>query len=244
MLMAPERLYFELGRLIAEMPHLASAPVTPELRRWLASAHALAKSSGSLTEALQLGVACENLDGPLRARHAETITNILHRILTKAELNVPREIRGSILPIGGDIDAYIAVRQLLGTASNDVLLVEPDAAARLLADYGILAPDRVTVRVLADEARYKSSLVDVIERWQQRFGDRRSLRVRLASTNTLHERLVLLDGERAWVSGVSFSQLAKRTHTTLVRMRPEEEARKIAVYAELWEEAKPLSVPG
>jgi hypothetical protein len=30
-------------------------------------------------------------------------------------------------------------------------------------------------------------------------------------------------------------------HTTLVRMRPEEEARKIAVYAEIWEEAKPLS---
>jgi hypothetical protein len=40
---------------------------------------------------------------------------------------------------------------------------------------------------------------------------------------------------------VSFSQLAKRTHTTLVRMRPEEEARKIAVYAEIWEEAQPLS---
>jgi hypothetical protein len=28
--------------------------------------------------------------------------------------------------------------------------------------------------------------------------------------------------------------LAKRRHTTLVRMRPEEEARKLAVYAEIW----------
>jgi hypothetical protein len=65
--------------------------------------------------------------------------------------------------------------------------------------------------------------------------------VRVASANTLYERLILLDGGRAWVLGAPFSHLAKRTHTTLVRMRPEEEARKIAVYAEIWEEAKPLS---
>src|SRR5688572_31568102 len=43
------------------------------------------KSSGSVTEALQLTVACENLDSPLRARNAETITSILHRVLVKAE---------------------------------------------------------------------------------------------------------------------------------------------------------------
>jgi len=65
--------------------------------------------------------------------------------------------------------------------------------------------------------------------------------VRLALANTLHERLILLDRSRAWVLGVPFSQLAKRTRTTLVRKRPEEEARKIDVYAEIWEEAEPLS---
>ena len=57
--------------------------------------------------------------------------------------------------------------------------------------------------------------------------------VRLALANTLHERLILLDRSRAWVLGVPFSQLAKRTRTTLVRKRPEEEARKIDVYAEI-----------
>jgi hypothetical protein len=64
--------------------------------------------------------------------------------------------------------------------------------------------------------------------------------VRLASGNTLHERLILLDGGRAWVLAVPFSELAKRTHTALVRMRPEEESRKVAVYSEIWEEAEPL----
>jgi hypothetical protein len=244
MLLTPENLYFELGRLIAEMPELASGPITPEVQRWLASANALVKSSGSLTEALQLTVACENLEGPLRARNAETITSILHRVLVKAEATAPREVRGSVLLIGGNLDAYLAVRRLLATATSDALLVEPDAAGKILADYAILAPERVTVRLLADEAQYRPSLLGGVQRWQQRFGDSRNLMVRVASANILYERLILLDGGRSWVLGVPFSDLAKRAHTTLVRMRPEEEARKIAVYEEIWEEAKPLSPRG
>jgi hypothetical protein len=241
MLIAPERLYLELGRLIAEMPELASGPITPELQRWLARADSLVKSSGSMAESLQLTVALENLDGPLRARNAETITNSLHRVLAKAELNAPSELRGSVLLIGEHCDAYMAMRQLLYTATNDALLVEPDAGGKILSDYAILAPERVTVWVLADEARYKSSLIAGVQRWQQRLGGHRNLMVRLAPANTLHERIILLDGGRAWVSGVPFSNLAKRTHTTLVRMRPEEEARKSAVYAEIWQEAEPLT---
>ena len=159
MLLTPETLYFELGRLIAEMPELASAPITPEAQRWLTSANALVKSSGSLTEALQLTVACENLDGPLRARNAETITDILHRMFAKAEVNAPREIRGSVLLIGGNLDAYMAMRRLLATATSDAFLVEPDAAGKILADYALLAPERITVRLLVDEAQYRPSLI-------------------------------------------------------------------------------------
>jgi hypothetical protein len=241
MLITPERLYLELGRLIADMPELASGPITPELQRWLARAESLVNSSGSVAEALQFTVAHENLDGPLRARNAETITNSLHRVLAKAELKVPSELRGSVLLIGENFDAYTAIRQLLSTATSDALLVEPDAGGKILADYAILAPERVTVWLLADEAQYKPSLIAGFKRWQQRLGGHRKLLVRLAPANTLHERIILLDGGRAWVSGVPFSNLAGRTHTTLVRMRPEEEARKIAVYAEIWEEAEPLS---
>ena len=241
MLLTPETLYFELGRLIAEMPELASGPITPEVQRWLASANALVESSGSLTETLQLTAACENLDGPLRVCNAETITNILHRMFLTAEVNAPREVRGSVLLIGGNLDAYMAMRQLLATATSDAFLVEPDAAGKMLADYAILSPERITVRLLADEAQYRPSLIGGIQRWQQRFGDSRNLMVRVASANTLYERLILLDGGRAWLLGAPFSHLAKKTHTTLLRMRPEEEARKIAVYAEIWDEAKPLS---
>jgi hypothetical protein len=242
MQLTPERLYFDLGRLIADMPELASAPMTRELQSWLASANALVKSSGALAEALRLKVACENLDGPLRDRNAETIASILHRAFVKAETNAPREVRGSVVMLEGDLQAYKAVRKLLGATNSDALLVDPDAGGKLLADFAILAPERATVRVLADEARYKPSLITGIHRWQQRFGSGRDLKVRLASANSLHERLVFLDDARAWVLGAPFSELAKRPHTALIRMRPEDEARKIAVYSEIWGEADPLAV--
>jgi hypothetical protein len=241
--MTPERSYFELGRLIAEMPDLHTGPITPDMQRWLASVNAVVKSSGRLTDALQFAVACENLDGPLRARNADKITGILHRVLTQAERGTPREMRGSIMLIGPDRDAYVAVRQLLATASDDVLLVDPAAAGKVLADYAALAPLRVTVRLLADEAQYRPTLVGGVRRWQQRFGDDRTLIVRLARAHSLYERLIMVDRERAWVLGVPFNDLAKMAHTTLVRMRPEEEARKIEMYAQIWDEAQPLS-PG
>jgi hypothetical protein len=240
MLVKPENLYFDLARLLAQTPDLASGRPTPEMHRWLATANALLKSSGSLADALQLKVACENLEGPLRARNAETIVKILHGVIAKAELNAPQEVRGSVVLIGENLHPYIAVRRLLGTATNNALLVEPAAIGKLLADYAILAPERVTVRLLVDEAQYKPSLIAAVERWEQRFGNRRNLIVRFASANSLYERLILLDCSRAWVLELSFSELAKREQTTLVRMRPQEEARKIAVYAQLWEEAEPL----
>jgi len=241
MLLTPERLYLEVGRLIAEMPELASGAITSKVQRWLVTATEVLRSSGSLKEALQLTTACENLDGPLRARHAETITSILHHMFNKAELNAPREVRGSVVIIGGNLNAFEAISRLLATASSDALLVEPDAAAKILADYGILAPERITMCLLADEAQYKPSLIEGVQRWQRRFGDSRKLMVRVASANTLHERLILLDSARGWVLGAPFGQLAKRRHTILLRMRPEEEARKLAVYAEIWQQAKSLS---
>ena len=114
----PQNLYLELGRLIAGTPELVSGPITPDVRRWLASANALVRSSGSLTDGLQFAAACENLDGPLRGRHAETVTTILHRMLVKAELSSPPELRGSVLLIGEDRDAYTAMRHLLRTATS------------------------------------------------------------------------------------------------------------------------------
>jgi hypothetical protein len=180
MSLTPEELYFELGRLMAEMPELATGPITPEINHWLARAVALVKSSGSLAEAIQLMAAREDLDGVLQARKAETIADIVHRALARADLNAPPAVQGAVIAVGDTLDAYIAVRKVLDTANTDVLLVDPDAGAKLLTDYAVLASDKVAVRLLADEAEYEASLITAAQRWAQQLGNYRTLMVRLA----------------------------------------------------------------
>jgi hypothetical protein len=243
MSLTPEELYLELGRLMARMPEIDTATITPEIDHWLSRAVALVQASGGLAEAIQLMAALEHLDGGLWPRKAATIADIVQRTLTRVESDAPPAVQGAVITVGDRLDAYMAVRKVLGTAKADVLLVDPHAGAKVLTDYAVLASDRVTVRLLADEAEYEESLMTAARRWAQQLGNYRTLMARLAPQNTLHDRLILVDSATVWVLGQSFNNLAKRSRTSLVRARPEAAAHKIAVYAEIWDSAKPLLPP-
>jgi hypothetical protein len=229
-----EELYLELGRLMAAMPELGSGAVTHEINHWLARVVALLKSNGSLTEAIHVE------DSALRTGKTETIADIMHRALTRAEHDAPSSVRGAVIAVGNTLDAYMAVRKVLSTANSDVLLVDPYAGAKVLTDYAVLASDKVAVRLLTNEAEHEASLITAAQRWAQQLGRYRKLTVRLAAGQTLHDRLILVDSAKVWVVGQSFNTLAKRKHTSLIRMRPETARRKIAIYAQIWNDAMPL----
>jgi hypothetical protein len=239
MSLMPEDLYLELGRLMAEMPEIGS-PITPEINHWLGRAVTLVQASGGLAEGIQLMAALEHLDDGRQPGKADTIADIVHRVLAKVELQAPPAVHGAVIAVGDTVDAYMAVRKVLGTAKADVLLVDPHAGAKVLTDYATLASNKVAVRLLADEAEFDETLITAVQRWVQKFGSYRTLMARLAPPNTLHDRLILVDSATVWMLGCSFHNLAKRSHTSLVRARPEAAARKIAVYAEIWEGAKPV----
>jgi hypothetical protein len=185
-------------------------------------------------------VAAENLDGILRPRKTQTIAAIVRRALARAEASAPAAAQGGFIATGETFDVFTAVRNVMSTAATDVLLVDPSADAKALTDYAVLAPEHVTVRLLADEADHKASLASAAQRWAQQFGEDRSLLVRLAPAKTLHDRLILIDSGTGWLLGHSFGELEERAHSSLVRMPPERGASKIAECAAVWEEAKPL----
>lgn len=237
---SPEDIYFQLGTLMAELPDLASGPITPEMRAWLRRAGKLVQSSGGLADTIQFKVALENFDGILRSRNARTIAAVMQRVLAKAELEVPVESRGAFLSANNAFDVFAAVRRVLNTAQSDVLLVDTDADATALTDYAVLAPDAVGMRLLSS-AGQRASLDAAVRNWQQRFGMSRPLAVRLAADAVaLPDRAILVDNGTAWVVGASFSELARDKRTTLMRMSQKAAVAKIAVYADVWQAAEPL----
>src|SRR6188474_722154 len=57
----------------------------------------------------------------------------------------------------------------------------------------------------------------------------------IAPARSLRDRLIVIDGDTAWVVGQSFKDLAKRAHTSLVRMDPESGTLKISAHIAMWQ---------
>jgi hypothetical protein len=93
MRLTPDALYYQLGSLAAEIPELASGPITPEIKQWILRAAVLVETAGDLADRIQMRVATENLEGMLRERNAQTIWAIVQRTLAKAEREAPRSRR-------------------------------------------------------------------------------------------------------------------------------------------------------
>lgn len=234
-----EAIYLRLGSLIADIPDLKSDDPTPDTHRWIAQVLALIEVS-NLVDTMSIGwfkAASQHLQGPLSDANASTILAIAHQALAKAELRAPAELQGAFIAAGHTFDAFAAVGKALGAATDDVFIVDPYADAKVLTDYAVLAPDNVSVRVLA-EAMHSKSLKPASEHWRQQM--KQPLEVRLGPPRSLHDRLILIDGATAFVLGQSFTDLAKRAHTSLVRMPPDASSLKIAAYELMWSSAPSL----
>jgi hypothetical protein len=239
--LTPEELYLQLGSLVAETPDLANAPITAEMNRWLGRACALVEQVGDVAQTVTIRVATQGLHGILRGANAQTILAIVHASLAKAELDAPARVQGAFIAAGHTLDAYAAVGRVLGTAKSEVFMVDPYADEKAVTDYALLAPDNVSVRLLADALDHKKTLKPAADRWVQQFGQSRApLEVRLAPAKTLHDRLIVIDRTTVWGLGQSFNKLAERAHTSLIRIDAEAGKLKIAAYAAMWVAATPI----
>jgi hypothetical protein len=245
MSLTPDESYFELGRLLAEVPDLAAGEITPAIKAWLKRADELVQDAGGLADLIQLRVATQNIDGPLRVRHARSIATIVQRALERAEQEVSDEARGAFISATNAFDVFAAVRRVLASAQAEVLLVDAHADATVLTDYAALAPDGIAVHLLTGETDHRETLVAAADNWLQRFGDHRPLDIRVAAAEALTDSLILVDSVTVWIVGASFSELARgelqrNKRTTLMRLPPDAAEGKAAVYGALWESAEPL----
>lgn len=238
----PEALYNQLGRLRTEMPAWTELG-KPSTSKWLGRIIAVvgAAGSGSLMELVSLRTQFDYVarHGPNESA-ALIIAQAIDTVIAQIELTLPAEIQGAFIPAGGVFDGFVAVSKVLAHATKQVLLVDPYADDTLISDFVPLAPEGVMVQILGDAAYAKPSLRPAAERWVAQWRDERPLHVRLATERSLHDRLIVTDDSIAWVVGQSFKDLAKRAHSSLVRMDQSSADLKIDAYAQIWKTASPL----
>ena len=241
MSLTPEQQYLQLGSLIAEMPDLASGPITPELNQWLGRAAVLVEATGDTFGKIALTNAAQWLGRANRDLNAQTIATVVYQALAKAKLAAPAAMQGAFLAAGHTFDAYVAVIEVLSAATTDLLMIDPYADAKIL-QYALSAPKQVSVRILADQdpRRYQPSLRPAVERWVQQYRSTRPLSVRLAAPNTLHDRSILVDRATAWMVGQSFKDLARKDMHLVRQQDAEATALAVAAFETMWDAATPL----
>jgi hypothetical protein len=247
-MIAPEELYQRVGTLLTNAPHFdeRSGALFPQEDQWLGAAIAAIEMSNSLApnsdpeEIKEAKTAVKvvvghTTDVDLRAAGARQLMSLLRRALARLELIVPTAVVGAFVPAGDVYEAHKAVGDVLRTANDTVLLVDPCADDSLLSAYAVLAPEAVTVRILTDEKRFKPSLKPAYDMWKQQYKDTRPLDVRLSAN--LHDRLIIVDMKEAWTVGQSFKDLAIRQPTTISRTPQEIAELKIKTYETIWGDA-------
>jgi hypothetical protein len=231
--MDAENLYRRIGRLIESAPEPPRyITLSPELMKWIGQASALVKATGDLMLQTEMTMAIDGLKRPDRTEHFQTIMVTLYKALAVAELAAPPSAQGAFIPVGNSFDAFAAVAKILGSATKDVLIVDPYMDDSVLTDFGGSVADGIPVRFLTDQATVKPNLAPAASRWRAQYPSR-PLSVRLASPRTLHDRAIFVDNVKAWTVTQSLKDLAKRSPAEIVRA-DDTASLKIAAYEAIW----------
>jgi hypothetical protein len=241
MSMDPEALYIQLGRLVETIPNLDHYPFPSTTQHWLGRAGALIAEAGDNSDIVLFKTAVGALTTMVtRNKAGQDIALILYRALAVAEVRAPVSAQGTFVAAGNSFDAFAAMGKVLGTATRDILVVDPYLDEKALTDFAPLAHEGVSIRLLADGSAPKPTLIPASKRWATQYGATRPLEVRLAPARTLHDRVIITDAVSAWVLTQSLNAFAGRSPASIVRVDQETATLKVSAYDAIWREATPI----
>ena len=223
------------------MPVLSgTGQVSAEVTQWLGRAYALVEKTGDISDSVSFKTNVSRLNSPARHIAAAEIYTIVHRALAVAELSAPLGAGGAFIPVGNSFDAFAAVSKILASATNDVLIIDPYMDEVTLTDFGVSVPEKIKLRLMADQQDHKITLIPAASRWLLQHKETRPLEVRLAPPRSLHDRAIFIDGTRAYTLTQSLNAFAKRSPAEIVRADDTAQL-KIAAYENIWTNSQILS---
>lgn len=241
----PELLYRRLGALLADIPNLEVVDdnwnLLPESSRWLSAAEAVVDAYGDLAISVAFKSYRSSLIKTLNSRVcAREIEMALRDIFARLELIMPAGVTGAFIAAGDEFDSFAVLSKLIRTAKTDVLIVDPYLDASCLTDFGGALNEATTLRLLADSSGVRSDLAPAVTRWGRQFGSANPVELRISPARTLHDRLIIIDGSKAWVLTQSIKDFAKRSPATIQQVGEEIAALKIPAFEDHWARASPV----
>jgi hypothetical protein len=239
--MTVEALHSQIRHLIREMPDLkATGSTLTETHRWLGRVYALVGEAEGRAAQLEFQHH-HNTWGRDRAAGAERIAGILYRALGVVEVELPASSAGAFITAGSTFDALAAVTKIFALAKTELLIVDPYLDEKIFVEFALFAPAGVQLKLLSDAAGYKETLLPAFQKWTEQYGATRPVEVRIAPAQSLHDRLMVVDGTSVWTVDQSFNELAVRASTSFVKIGGDTAELKIRAHRDTWNSANILT---
>jgi len=224
----------ELKAMANDIPDFTTySPTSQHHQAWLGRTHALVAKWNDF-EANSLRHAANSL--PLtfmREINIAQIVGILHRAIADLELKVP-ELPAQAFGPGAVYDFMKNLRDLICSASNELLIIDPYLDNQVFDAYLSTVPTQVKVRLLV--YRY----VPAVKAGLAKFQEQSQMNVEVRASNLIHDRVVFIDGRSCWVLGQSIKDAAKTKPTYIAPIATDTMQLKLADYEKIWATAAPI----
>ena len=161
------------------------------------------------------------------------VVAILFRAIADLEFRLSASTNRAFGP-GATYDFFKALRELLASATQSILIVDPYVDEQIFDTYLTAAAQHVTVRLLAREGA--AALGPAVAK----FIAQTKMTVEIRRSEAIHDRVIFLDGRSCWVLGQSIKDAAKSKTTYLAPLDSDAAGLKKTVYEQLWANAKSI----
>ena len=221
----------KLSEALESAPEFGDEPVldvgTPQ-RQWLSIVGALLsrldieKKARFQTSFISLTIAWALSITRIKGQVADAI----EEIKLELELDGRSDIGSAYAP--GDVYSFFAdLKAVINQAESEVMVVDPYFNGEAFDAYLSTAKPGLNIRILAD--RYSKDINSYVEKHKAQF----QTNIELRRSKELHDRLVFIDDDSAWIMGGSIKDAGKKA-TYLIPLATQLTIAKKEIYTNIW----------
>ncbi len=160
------------------------------------------------------------------------VLDAIEEIKLDLELDDRSEIGSAYAP--GDVYRFYAdLKEIINSAKSQIMIVDPYFDGVAFKDYLSTINCDINIQILAN--RYSKDINSYVSKHQDQY----STDIYIRKSKELHDRIIFIDDDIAWIIGGSIKDAGKKA-TYLIPLQPSLSVKKKEIYAEIWQRAQPV----